>query len=86
MRSTPWKFPRGGQSCGNTVWTAKTTLLPANDSLGIKKDLNSSERLDDRLDPLQTFNSLCHVFRSIFLVTVAPALYRGVHKIWRNLW
>jgi hypothetical protein len=35
--------------------TAKTTLLPANHSLGTKKGLHSNERLDDRLDPKTTF-------------------------------
>jgi hypothetical protein len=35
--------------------TAKTTLLPANHSLDTKKGLHSNERLDDRLDPMQTF-------------------------------
>jgi len=35
--------------------TAKTTLLPANHSFGTKKGLHSNERLDDRLDPFQTF-------------------------------
>jgi hypothetical protein len=29
--------------------TAKTTLLPANHSLGTKKGLHSNERLDDTL-------------------------------------
>jgi hypothetical protein len=37
------------------VSTAKTTLLPANHSLGTKKGLHSNERLDDNQDPIQTF-------------------------------
>jgi hypothetical protein len=35
--------------------TAKTTLLPANHSLDTKKGLHSTARLDDRLDPQETF-------------------------------
>ena len=35
--------------------TAKTTLLPANHSLGTKKGLHSNERLDDDQDPELTF-------------------------------
>jgi hypothetical protein len=41
-------------SCGDTVSTAKTTLLPANHSFGTKKGLHSNERLDDTLDPQRT--------------------------------
>jgi hypothetical protein len=32
--------------------TAKTTLLPANHSLGSKKGLHSNERLDDNQDSM----------------------------------
>jgi hypothetical protein len=58
VRFTPWKVPREAPSCGDTVSTAKTTLLPANDSLGIKKDLHSNTRLDDSLGQAFTFRAL----------------------------
>jgi hypothetical protein len=42
-------------SCGDTVSTAKTTLLPANHSFGTKKLLHSNERLDDSLGQTRKF-------------------------------
>jgi hypothetical protein len=40
--------------------TAKTTLLPANHSLGTKKGLHSNERLDDNQDPKPALDGLYH--------------------------
>jgi hypothetical protein len=36
--------------------TAKTTLLPANHSLGTKKGLHSNERLDDTLGQVRSLS------------------------------
>ena len=62
--------PREAPSCGDTVSTAKTTLLPANHSLGTKKGLHSNERLDDNQDPEQKFNCQQRALKSIELGTV----------------
>jgi hypothetical protein len=57
--------------------TAKTTLLPANHSLGTKKGLHSNERLDDNQDPEQTLADPSQAARvpnnpAAWLVPVAP--------------
>ena len=58
MRFTPWKVPPRSPIMRRLMSSAKTTLLPANHSLGTKKGLHSNEQLDDNQDPFRTFGQL----------------------------